>query len=113
MVELDKIEKMRRLGLTDRTSAGAEAVRVTAQCRGALAGHSRESWRSTLQAWERDVERKLASHGGELVKGSLSITGQTVEAIVPVDELPSIVDEMTDSNVRLDVVVPRQIVTED
>ena len=110
MVEPSEIDKMRRLGLTERTSSGAEAVRLSVQCRLQAEGQTRESWHGTLLDWERQIERRLARHGAVLVEGSLSFSGQTVEAIVPIDELPSVFDEMADCEVRVDLLNPRRAV---
>ncbi|SPO65039.1 hypothetical protein [Pseudomonas sp. JV241A] len=110
MVETREIEKLRQLGLTEHTSAGVEAVRVTAQCRRSAVGFTRDKWRSALLDWESEIEQQLASHGGELIQGSLSVSGQTVEAVVPIVELSSVVAEMADSDVRIDIVTPRQVV---
>ncbi|KJJ99593.1 MULTISPECIES: hypothetical protein [Pseudomonas] len=110
MVETREIEKLRQLGLTEQTSAGVEAVRVTAQCRLSAAGYTRDKWRSALLDWECGIEQQLASHGAELVPGSLSVSGQTVEVVVPIDQLSSVVAEMADADVRIDIVTPHQVV---
>ena len=104
----DEIAKMRRLGLVERTPDGAEAVRLTVQCRRSAAGQSRQSWREMLLDWQRDIGRRLADHGASLVQGSLSLSAQTVEAIVPVDELPAVCESMDDCGARVDLLVPRQ-----
>ena len=62
-----------------------------------------------MQTWERELGEKLSAHGGEVVPHSLSVAGQTVEAIVPIDSLPSVAAEMESGDVRLDVVAPRQV----
>ena len=108
MIGHDEIEKMRRLGLVERTPDGVEAVRLTVQCRWSAAGHSRQSWRETLLDWQQDIGRRLADHGACLVQDSLSVSGQTVEAIVPVDELPAVCETMDDCGARVDLLVPRQ-----
>ena len=104
----DEIEKMRRLGLVERTPDGAEAVRLTVQCRSSAAGQSRENWRETLLDWQRDIGRRLADHGASLVHGSLSVSGQTVEAIVPLDELPAVCEVMAGCGARVDLLLPRR-----
>ena len=105
-----EIEEMRRLGLTERTEGGEEAVRVSVQCRRAACGHSREGWRGVLQEWEREVGQALARHGAQLVQGSLSVSGQTVEALVPVGELTAICDEMARRDARVDLLRRRRAI---
>jgi hypothetical protein len=104
------IEKLRRLDLTESTSSGAEAVRLTAQYRQPLAGQSREQRRAVLQTWQDELAQTLARHGGEIVPGSLSLAGQTVEAIVPVEKVSSAEAELAAENVRIDLVTPRQVI---
>ncbi|NLD69777.1 MAG: hypothetical protein GX644_13315 [Limnobacter sp.] len=104
----DEIEKLRRLGLVERLPDGAEAVRLTVQCRRPVAGQSRERWRDALLDWQRDIGRRLADHGGCLVQDSLSVSGQTVEAIVPVDELPAVCNAMAGCDARVDLLMPRR-----
>lgn len=111
MIGRKDIDRIRQLGLIEHTSAGREAVRMTVQCRRSSAGHSRESWRSVLREWELEVARVLSGHGGEVVPGTLSVAGQTIEAVVPVDEVDAVLHEAVSSDVRFDLVVPRRVAT--
>ncbi|MGH8483880.1 MAG: hypothetical protein ACRESP_05715, partial [Pseudomonas sp.] len=56
-----------------------------------------------------EIGQQLATHGAELIQGSLSVAGQTVEAVVPIGELTSVVAEMADADVRIDIVTPHQV----
>lgn len=105
-----ELDKLRRLGLTEKTSSGAEGVRISAQHQRSLAGETRLDRRRTLQTWADDLNEKVAHHGGEIVPGSLSVAGQTVEAVVPVDTFEAIQSGLTKEGVRVDLVVPRQVV---
>ena len=105
-----EIEKMRRLGLTERSADGVETVRISIQCRQTAAGHTRDSWCGVLQAWEREVDRTLAPHGGRVVRDSLSVSGQTVEAVVPVAELPAVFEEMGQRDARVDLMRERRVI---
>ncbi|MCF1487912.1 hypothetical protein LZ838_11140 [Pseudomonas sp. AA27] len=111
MLEMREVEKLRQLGLTEHTSGGAEAVRVTAQCRQVGKVLTREDLRSRLVDWQRQLEQRLAIHGAELIEGSLSVSGQTVEAVVPILELSQVMAEMSEQDVRIDIVKPRQVVS--
>src|SRR5262245_25394917 len=107
-MERGDLDKLRRLGLTGKTPSGQETVRVTAQHRKPLADQSREQRRNILETWQQEIGRMLAPHGGEIVPNSLSVLGQTVEAVVPVDKLDSIESDLTKRDVRLDLILPRQ-----
>jgi hypothetical protein len=107
-MEPGDLDKLRRLGLTGKTASGQETVRVTAQHRKSLLGQSREQRRAILEGWQQEIGRMLAPHGGEIVPNSLSVAGQTVEAVVPVEKLDKIEHDLTKGDVRLDLIVPRQ-----
>ena len=107
MIDDDKIEKLRARGLVDRTSEGLEAVRVTAQCRLAFDKTDYAASRQTMQQWENSIAAKFARHGGEVVPGSLSVAGQTVEFLLPPNKLAFIERELDADGVRLDLVEER------
>lgn len=104
MIDVDKIEKLRVRGLVERTSDGLEAVRVTAQCRLAFDKTDYAALRETMQQWEKSIAAKFARHGGEVVPGSLSVAGQTIELLVPAKTLASIDRELDKEGVRLDLI---------
>jgi len=108
---LDKriIDKMRRLGLTEQSSTGAETVRLSAQCTAPLFKHDRAQRRAFLDRWRRELDEKLKKHGGEVITDSLSMTAQTVDVRVPVDSLEAAEKEMAEEDIRLDPIVPRQV----
>jgi hypothetical protein len=108
-MERPDLDKLRRLGLTEKTPSGEEAVRVTAQHRKPLIDHSRQERRDILETWQEEIGQTLARYGGEIVPDSLSVLGQTVEAIVPVEKLATIETDLTKGDVRIDVIVPRQV----
>jgi hypothetical protein len=57
-----------------------------------------------------EFDRTGACSAREIVPGSLSIAGQTIEAIVPIANLPSAEAELAQENVRVDLVTSRQVV---
>lgn len=105
-----ELDRLRRLGLTEKTSSGAEGVRISAQHQRTIAGETRPDRRKALQTWADDLNEKVAHHGGEVVPDSLSVAGQTVEAIVPIDTFEAVQSDLTNEGVRIDLVVPRQVV---
>ena len=84
------IEKLRRLGMTESLADGAEAVRVTAQYSGRPSSPNRKAWTERLTSWERQIADDAGRMGAELVEGSLSVSGQTVELLVPITRLESL-----------------------
>lgn len=104
------LNKLRDLGLMKKTAAGAESVRVSAQWRHAPEGQPPAERRQALETWSRGIAEKLARHGGEVIPDSMSVAGLTVEAMVPVDAFDEIEAEIGADGVRLDVIMPRQLI---
>lgn len=104
-----EVEKMRQRGLTRSTSAGVEAIHITAQFRDSLTEMSRQERRAVLEGWEQELRERLKTYGGEIIPNSLSITAQTVEALVPVDSITSTEKELVRHNMRIDFPVPHQV----
>ncbi|QLH38122.1 MAG: hypothetical protein HWD60_02880 [Defluviicoccus sp.] len=112
MSDRSDLKKLRRLGLIKRMSDGTEAVKITAQYRGAPASSDRLAWKAEIEAWQDSLSDKLTKVGAEIVPNSLSLSAQTVEAVVPTLRLDEIVKHLQDEDVRVDLVVPRQVVNE-
>jgi hypothetical protein len=105
------LDKLRERGLLEPGPAnGAACVRLSVQYAPRLAGKTRAERRELLGCWAKEVGRTLARHGGEVVPDSLSIAGQTVEAVVPLEEYPSVEAELAGRGERADLVVPRRAV---
>lgn len=109
-MEAREIEKLRNRGMTVPTAGGDEGVRITAQCRRLFGDQSRQERRLALEAWGQDLELRIATHGGQIVPGSLSVTGQTIDVIVPIESLPSLEADLSSSDIRVDFPVNMQIV---
>ena len=112
MSDQNDLEKLRRLGLVRTMPDGTEAVRITAQYRGAPASPDRHAWRVEMEAWQDVLSGKLANFGAEIVPNSLSLSAQTVEAVVPTLRLDEVAKNLNNEDVRVDLVVPRQVVNE-
>lgn len=107
MLDQNALKKLRRLGLVHRMADGAEGVTVTAQYRGAPVSNDRNSWKAEMEAWQHTLDGTLAEHGAELVPNSMSLSAQTVEALVPTAKLDELATALKTNNVRVDLVLPR------
>jgi hypothetical protein len=105
-----ELSKLRRLALTERTSRGEEAVRVSVQSQANMTAENRESRRRVLEAWQLDLADKLRPFRGEVVPDSLSLTAQTVEVNVPVEMFDAVRMITEAEHLRLDFVTRRQAV---
>lgn len=112
MSDQNDLEKLRRLGLVRTMPDGTEAVKITAQYRGAPSSSDRGAWRAQMEAWQSLLSGELANFGAQIVPDSLSLSAQTVEAVVPTRRLDEVAKKLSDKDVRVDLVVPRQVVTE-
>ena len=105
------LQKLRDRGLLESSSSGAECVRLSVQYTPRLAEKTREERRQVLSCWADRLREALAPHGAEIVPDSLSLTAQTLEAKVPVEEYPDVESKLADAGGRVDMVVPRQVVS--
>jgi hypothetical protein len=109
-MDLSRIEKLRQRGLTELGPTGTECVRVSIQQRLSAEGLSRSELKERIARWAEGLQDKLASAGGAVLADSMSIAAQTVEALIPIDEVESSADALTKEGARVDLVEPRQIV---
>ena len=104
------IRKLRDLGALSRTSTGEEGVRVSLHYKPRLDEPSRSARREILQSAFGKVASEVHSRGLECDLGSLSVSGQTVEAVLPVRDYESLVDELERKDIRVDALLDQQIV---
>jgi len=104
------IEKLRRLGLTEISSQGEQAIRLTAQCRVSMFERGRHERRVLLEEWKSGLEKKLHAFRSDVVPNSLSLTAQTVELVVPINEVQAVDSALSADDVRVDILIPKQVV---
>ncbi|MHC4548631.1 MAG: hypothetical protein ACYTEZ_07620 [Planctomycetota bacterium] len=104
----DIIRKLRMRGALKRLRTGDEGVEVSLMYEPRPEGASRAERRRFLE----DEFRVLADEidEAELDLGSISVTGQTVSAKLPVDRLQVLCDRLQQRHIRVDIIVDRQIV---
>lgn len=109
-MDKDLIRKLRDLGALSRTSKGEEGVRVSLQYKPRLEEPSRSARREILQRAFRKVASEVLARGLECDLKSLSVSGQTVQAVLPVRDYESLVDELEQKDIRVDALLDQQIV---
>lgn len=110
MLDADTLAKLHKLGLIETAADGSEGVRVSVQCRSDLAGQNRQQRRETLERWVETTATKLARFGAAVRPESLSVMGQTVEAVIPISKCETAEREFAKTGERLDVVMAHQAV---
>lgn len=103
------LDNLYKLGAVDRLPNGQDGVRVSLQYRSRLTSGSRSSRRDLLKQTFEDIAKDIVSDGAEVDLNSLSVSGQTVEAILPVDQYDDITDKLNQQNIRVDLVQERQV----
>ncbi len=91
-------------GLVVPDSFGKDAVRVYLQYLPDVPGDSRDARGKALRNRFEQVARKRAHTGVELHPDSLSVSGQVIEALVPVERYEQATRELEDDDVRVDLV---------
>ncbi len=106
----EKLEKLRRAHAVRRLPDGREGVSVTIQYRGEMPAVPRTARREWLEHEIARVVRSVECEGAVVVPESVSVSGQTMEAIVPAGELENLESRLAAANCRMDVNVRRQVI---
>lgn len=93
-------------GLVVSDSSGNEAVRVYLQYLPDLPGRSRDARREALRNEFQRIAEKGSRTGVELDPGSLSVSGQVIEALVPIQHFDEAKHVLENDGVRVDLVEP-------
>jgi hypothetical protein len=109
MDERDK-KRLSDRGLLATTPAGDPAVRVSLQYRPQLTEPSRTTRRRLLNDAFARIARRLEAGGAKVDLDSLSVSSQTVEALLPFDRFDELSDELEHAEVRVDQLVDRKVV---
>ena len=94
------VDKLRRDQSLRELPDGREGIDVTLQFIGAVPAESRPKRRDWLEKCFSSVKERLDAHL-DLKPESLSVSGQSIDATVPVDEFDDIRDRLAGENVRL------------
>lgn len=103
-------QKLIDRGLLATTPSGLPAVRVSLQYRPRFHERSRSRRRELLaDAFDR-IASWLEPRGAEVDLDTLSVSGQTVEALLPVDDYDELAGELERAQIRIDELFDRQVV---
>lgn len=88
---------------------GRDGVKVSVQYTPKLYQQSRRFRRAELtRAFERAAD-EIEGYGAKFNLDTISVSGQTVEVIVPTECFDSIADELRKEEYRIDLLVDRQV----
>ena len=83
--------------------SGAESVRVYLQMVPDVPGDTRDERRSALHAYFDELARRRAHTGLELKPDTLSVSGQMIEALLPLATYDTALDELQGEDVKVDL----------
>ncbi|MFS4438904.1 hypothetical protein ACMA5I_11880 [Paracoccaceae bacterium GXU_MW_L88] len=104
-----EIEKLAASGETETLPGGAPGLRLTAQYPGRPTTRDRSEWAAELQKWEQHLAEDIREMGGDTVDGSLSMSGQTVELLVPLDVVEVTVRKLESQNIAVTLQRERRV----
>lgn len=104
------LDKLTKLGAIEQLPTGVPGVRVSLQYEPRLSLQSRDARRDLLRHEFERIAHALGAQGAKLDLDSVSVSGQTVEAIFPLDNYDRISQELSNQQIRVDLLIDRQIV---
>jgi hypothetical protein len=107
-MDATKLSKLERLGAIQDLPTG-KAVKVSLQLQNVppLARQDRQLF---LEKEFSRVGSTVETKGAKIDLGSVSVSGQTVEAQIPVGSYEEIVKDLSEQEIRVDPLVVRQVV---
>ena len=102
-------KKLHSLGCVTTLPNGENGVNVTLQCTKQFKGYSRQQRKEKLLKYFQTVVMELSSNC--LVDlDSISVSGQTIEGVIAVKHFDELNQKLSNKNIRVDLVIDRQIV---
>jgi hypothetical protein len=103
------LERLYRLGAVDRLANGQDGVKVSLMWNFKFSQKSRSARRDLLQQKFESAANDILSDGAEVDLSSISVSGQTVEAVFPIDNFDEITDKLKQQSIRVDVLTNEQV----
>ena len=109
-MDLTKIEKLRAKGAVVDLDSGRVGIRVFLQYQPRILVASRSTRKRRLREFFAKIVPLVEAAGGKVDLDSISISGQVIEATLPLDSYESIAEELKGKKVRTDILIERQVV---
>jgi S-methylmethionine-dependent homocysteine/selenocysteine methylase len=104
------LQKLEKLDALVPLRAGTKGVRVSLQYKPSLTELSRSSRRNALRAKFEQVAHSIEPQGAEVDLDSISVSAQTIEALLPIDYYEELISNLNKQDIRVDLLIDRQIV---
>lgn len=102
------LRKLEGQGAIELLKGGARGVRVSCQYRPVLGKQPRTERARVLKDCFVELSQKVPDLEIDLT--TLSVSGQTVEALVPVEQFDQVERKLEEKDIRVDLVVDRKVV---
>ena len=109
-MDTNQSRKLRQLELLEALPSGVQGVRVSIQYLPRMSKGSRSERRALLEGRFRQIAGGLIGDGGMIEFDTLSVSGQCLEAVVPINHYDQIEHRLREKNIRIDVLIDRQVV---
>lgn len=103
------LERLYKLGAVDRLANGQDGVRVSLMWNSTLSQTSRSARRDLLQQKFESAANDILPDGAQVDLNSISVSGQTVEAVFPIDNFDDITDKLKQQSIRVDLLTNEQV----
>lgn len=105
-----QFRKLEKQGALMTLHSGATGVCVSLQYKPNLTERSRSARASALRVKFEQVARSIEPQGAEVDLSSISTSGQTVDACLPIDHYDELTAQLNQQKIRVDLLVDRQVV---
>ena len=103
------LERLYKLGAIERMANGQDGVRVSLMWDSTLSEPSRPARRDLLRQKFECVANEILPDGAEVDLNSISVSGQTVEALLPIDNYDQITDKLKQQSIRVAPLTNEQV----
>jgi len=103
------LERLYKLGAVNQLANGQDGVKVSLMWNSTLSQTSRSARRNLLQQKFESAANDILPDGAEVDLSSISVSGQTVEAVFPIDNFDQITDKLKQQSIRVDVLTNEQV----
>jgi hypothetical protein len=109
-VENELFDRLSRMNALETLDDGTKGVRVSLQSNAPLASGTRLGRRASLEQRFADVAKGLAKVGAKVNLQTISVSAQTVEAVLPVERYDDVKHDLERIGIRVDELIDRLIV---
>jgi hypothetical protein len=104
------LERLHQLGAIDRLANGQDGVRVSLMWNSRLSDPSLSARRDLLLQKFECIANDILSDGAEVDFNSISVSAQTVEAVIPIPNYDYITDKLKQQSIRVDPLTRQRVI---